>query len=161
MTFARTALPPRAFLIGLVFALSAAACGGSSPTAPTQDPTWIANVPFSTVDSNVGSGDEAVAGSTVRVDYYGFLYSTATSDNKGSLFDTSCPSVCTPIEFTIGANQVIRGFEQGVLGMRPGGIRRVTIPPDLAYGSTGNGSVIPPNATIIFEIRLNSTVTPG
>jgi FKBP-type peptidyl-prolyl cis-trans isomerase len=146
-----------------VSAVSAAACGGSSsPTAPTQNTTWIANVPFSTSDLSAGSGDEIVNGATVSVDYYGWLYSTAatTNDNKGTLFDTSCPNACTPLQFTVGAGRLIRGFEQGVVGMRVGGIRRVTIPPDLAYGSTGSGSAVPPNATIIFEIRANSIVPP-
>jgi FKBP-type peptidyl-prolyl cis-trans isomerase len=152
----------RALILCLVCAVSAAACGGSSsPTAPTQNATWIANVPFSTTDVTAGSGEEIASGATISVDYVGWLYSTATSDNKGSVFDTSCPNVCTPMQFTVGAGRLIRGFEQGVVGMRVGGIRRVVIPPDLAYGSTGSGSAIPPNATIIFEIRANSIVTPA
>ena len=148
----------RALLLGLMTSVTAAACGGSSSTAPTAvDQTWVANVPFSTTDVQAGTGDEVVAGLNLSVDYFGWLYSTAASDNKGSLFDTSCPSTCTPIQFVVGSGRLIRGFEQGVLGMRIGGIRRVTIPPDLAYGATGSGS-IPPNATIIFEIRANGIV---
>jgi FKBP-type peptidyl-prolyl cis-trans isomerase FkpA len=159
MTFDPTYPSRRALLLGLAASVSAAACGGSSSTAPTQtDQTWVANVPFTTTDLTAGTGDEVVAGLNLSVDYFGWLYSTATTDNKGSLFDTSCPSTCTPIQFVVGSGRLIRGFEQGVLGMRIGGIRRVTIPPDLAYGATGSGSAIPPNATIIFEIRANGIV---
>jgi len=148
----------RALLLGLASAAAGVACGGSSSTAPSQNQTWVANVPFSVTDLTAGSGDEAVNGARVSVDYYGWLYSTATTDNKGNLFDTSCPSVCSPFAFTIGAGQVIRGFEQGVLGMRAGGVRRVVIPPALGYGNTGSGNTIPPNATLIFEIRFNNIV---
>lgn len=148
----------RALFLGLAASVTAAACGGSSSTSPTSTTqTWVANVPFSTVDVTPGTGEEVVTGVTLSVDYYGWLYSTAASDNKGSLFDTSCPSTCTPLQFTVGAGRLIKGFEQGVLGMKIGGIRRVIIPPDLAYGSTGSGS-IPANATIIFEIRANGIV---
>lgn len=158
MTSAHTRSSRRALLLGLVTSVTAAACGGSSsPTAPTQNATWIANVPFSFTDVSVGTGDEIVNGLTVSADYFGWLYSTAATDNRGTVFDTSCPSTCTPLQFTVGAGRLIRGFEQGVLGMRVGGIRRVVIPPELAYGSTGSGS-IPPNATIIFEIRVNGIV---
>ena len=149
-----------ALLLGLVLTVSVAACGGSSSTAPTQNQTWVANVPFSTVDLTAGTGDEIAAGQTVSVDYVGWLYSTAPSDNKGSAFDASCQATCNPLQFTVGAGRLIRGFEQGVVGMRVGGIRRVIIPPDLAYGATGSGNSIPPNATIIFEIRMNAIVTP-
>jgi len=111
-------------------------------------------VPFSSTDVTVGTGAEAVTGSRLVVDYYGWLYSTATSDNKGSLFDTSLQTGRTPFQYVLGTGAVIAGWEQGVPGMKVGGIRRLIIPPALAYGSTGSGS-IPPNATLVFEIRLN------
>ncbi len=144
-------------LVGLILAVTAAACGGGSdsPTAPTQTGTWVANVPFSTTDITVGTGAEVATGMRVTVDYYGWLYNTTTSDNKGTLFDSSFAAGRTPLTFVVGAGQLIRGFEQGVIGMRVGGTRRVVMPPDLAYGATGNQS-IPPNATLIFEIRVNS-----
>jgi FKBP-type peptidyl-prolyl cis-trans isomerase FkpA len=147
----------RALLLGLVASVSAAACGGSSstPTSPsTTDQTWVANVPFSATDVTVGTGAEAGNGSRVVVDYYGWLYSTATTDNKGSLFDTSLQAGRTPFQYVVGSGQVIAGWEQGIPGMKIGGIRRLIIPPALAYGSTGSGS-IPPNATLVSEVRLN------
>lgn len=151
----------RALLLGLATAATGIACGGSStPTSPSQNQTWIADVPFGITELQGGTGDEAVTGQRVSVDYTGWLYSTAASDNKGNLFDSSCRGgVCSPFTVTLGANQVIRGFEQGILGMRVGAIRRVTIPPALGYGATGSGNAIPPNATLIFEIRLNSILT--
>ncbi len=148
----------RALLLGIAASVSAAACGGSSsstPTSPsTTDQTWVANVPFSATDVTAGTGAEAVSGARLVVDYYGWLYNTTTSDNKGTLFDTSLQTGRTPFQFVLGAGQVIAGWDQGIPGMRVGGIRRLVIPPALAYGSTGNGS-IPPNATLIFEVRLN------
>lgn len=159
MTFEPIRPSRRALLLGLAASVSAAACGGSSSTSPSPTTqTWVANVPFSTTDLTAGTGEEVVNGLTLSVDYFGWLYSTAATDNKGSLFDTSCPSTCTPLQFTVGSGRLIKGFEQGVVGMRIGGIRRVTIPPDLGYGATGSGSAIPPNATIIFEIRANGVV---
>jgi FKBP-type peptidyl-prolyl cis-trans isomerase len=147
----------RALLLGLAASVSAVACGGSSstPTSPTAtDQTWVANVPFSATDVTAGTGAEAANGSRVVVDYYGWLYSTATSDNKGQLFDTSLQTGRTPFQYVVGTGQVIAGWEQGIPGMKIGGIRRLIIPPALAYGSTGSGS-IPPNATLVFEVRLN------
>ena len=148
----------RALLLGLMTSVTAAACGGSSSTAPTAvDQTWVANVPFSSTDIPAGAGAQAVNGSRLVVDYFGWLYSTATADNKGQLFDTSQQAGRTPFQFVLGAGSVIAGWEQGIPGMKVGGIRRLIIPPALAYGSTGSGS-IPPNATLVFEVRLNDIV---
>ena len=134
-------------LISCVFvlALLVSGCGGgnSSPTAPS------ANVPFSTIDLRVGTGAEATTGSRVTVNYSGWLYNSGAVDNKGTRFDTGTFS------YTVGQG-VIAGFSQGTVGMRVGGLRRVTIPPSLGYGSQGSGATIPPNATLIFEIELVS-----
>lgn len=149
----------RALLLGLMTSVTAAACGGSSSTAPTAvDQTWVANVPLTATDLTVGTGAEAVNGSRMVVDYYGWLYSTATTDNKGTLFDTSLRTGAAPFQFVLGAGQVIQGWEQGLPGMKVGGIRKLVIPPALAYGSTGSGQSIPPNATLVFEVRLNDIV---
>ena len=148
----------RALLLGLLTSVTAAACGGSSDTAPTSvEQTWVANVPFTITDVTAGTGVEAVNGSRCVVDYYGYLYNAAGTDSKGQLFDTSLQTGRTPFQFTLGAGSVIQGWEQGVPGMKVGGIRRLIVPPALAYGSTGSGS-IPPNATLVFDIRLNDIV---
>ena len=127
----------------LVLGLLVAGCGDSNPTAPS------ANVPFSTVDLRVGTGATAAVGSPVSVNYTLWLYNAGGVDNKGSRLETG------PFSFTVGQG-VIPGFSQGVAGMRVGGLRRVIIPPSLAYGSQGSGQTIPPNATLIFEIELVS-----
>jgi FKBP-type peptidyl-prolyl cis-trans isomerase FkpA len=126
--------------------LLCAACGGSdSPTAPTV------NVPFSQTDLVVGTGATATTGRIVTVNYTGWLYDESRPEQKGSQFDTSIGR--GPYSFPLGVGQVIRGWDQGVPGMQVGGKRRLVIPPDLAYGSSGNGP-IPPNATLIFEVEL-------
>jgi FKBP-type peptidyl-prolyl cis-trans isomerase FkpA len=139
----------------LVFAMALAVSGcgggndggGGSPTAPS------ANVPFSTTDLQVGTGTEATPGRAVAVNYTGWLYSTTSTDNKGTRFDSSLDPGRQPLVFTVGSNQVIAGFSQGVQGMRVGGTRRVVIPPNLGYGGQANGP-IPANSTLLFEISL-------
>ena len=107
------------------------------------------SVPFSTTDLRTGTGPAAALGRSVQVRYTGWLYSTVAAENKGTQFDTGA------FPFVVGQG-VIQGFSQGVIGMQVGGLRRVVIPPNLGYGSTGSGSTIPPNATLIFEIELLS-----
>lgn len=97
-------------------------------------------------DLTVGSGDEATTGKTVSVHYTGTL-------TDGSKFDSSLDRG-RPFEFQLGAGRVIKGWDQGVLGMKVGGKRKLTIPSDLAYGARGFPPVIPPNSTLVFEIEL-------
>ena len=99
----------------------------------------------------VGTGAEATAGKVVTVNYTGWLYSTSATGNKGTQFDTSVGK--TPLQFTVGSNGVIGGFDQGTLGMKVGGKRTVVIPASLGYGASGQGS-IPPNAGLVFDIEL-------
>ncbi len=109
------------------------------------------------VELQPGSGAAAATGDVVVVHYSGWLYEKGKPDSKGSLFDSSLGG--TPFTFVLGADEVIPGFEQGVLGLKAGGSRRVTVPPDLGYGASGSGS-IPPNATLIFEVQLVEVRTP-
>jgi FKBP-type peptidyl-prolyl cis-trans isomerase FkpA len=101
-------------------------------------------------DTVVGSGDEAAAGQNVSVHYTGWLYE---NDRAGAKFDSS-KDRGEPFEFPLGAGHVIRGWDEGVVGMKVGGTRRLIIPAALGYGARGAGGVIPPNATLLFEVDL-------
>lgn len=105
------------------------------------------------VDTTVGSGAEAVAGQRVRVHYTGWLYDPTASNNRGKKFDSS-KDRGQPFSFGLGGGEVIRGWDEGVQGMKVGGTRVLTIPPEMGYGARGAGGVIPPNATLVFEVEL-------
>ena len=135
-------------LLIFLAALGAAACGGDSgPAGPSV------SVPFASTDIRVGTGAVASTGSRVTVHYTGWLYSASAAENKGAQFDTSVGK--TAFTFTLGAAQVIKGWDQGVAGMKVGGLRRLVIPPDLAYGNSQVGS-IPANSTLVFDVELLS-----
>jgi FKBP-type peptidyl-prolyl cis-trans isomerase FkpA len=131
-------------LAWVALAVTAAGCG-DSPTAPSS------YAPFSVTDLRVGTGSSAVAGSVLTVHYTGWLYDGSKTDQKGLQFETSVGR--EPFEFVLGLNQVIEGWERGLVGMNEGGLRRIVLPPSLAYGGSRAG-IIPPNATLIFEIEL-------
>jgi FKBP-type peptidyl-prolyl cis-trans isomerase FkpA len=101
-------------------------------------------------DMVVGNGDAAAKGQRVTVHYTGWL---DNNGNKGSKFDSS-KDRNEPFEFGLGRGEVIKGWDQGVEGMKVGGKRKLTIPPELGYGARGAGGVIPPNATLLFEVEL-------
>lgn len=104
-------------------------------------------------DDVVGSGNEAVAGRRVTVHYTGWLYDASRPDNKGGKFDSSRDRN-EPFTFRLGGGEVIRGWDEGVAGMKVGGRRTLTIPPQYGYGARGAGGVIPPNATLLFDVEL-------
>jgi FKBP-type peptidyl-prolyl cis-trans isomerase FkpA len=135
----------------LMALLTAAGCGSSSTSATTLPPTSVGV--FTTTDLVLGTGATAATGSRATTTYAGWLYDTGKPNGKGTQFDPG-PG---PLNFVIGAGTLVRGFEQGVIGMKVGGQRRVIIPPELAYGSsTPDASRIPPNATLVFEITLTA-----
>jgi len=101
-------------------------------------------------DTAVGSGALAKAGQHVSVHYTGWLYNDGV---KGAKFDSS-KDRGDPFDFSLGAGQVIKGWDEGVQGMLVGGTRVLVIPPQLGYGARGAGGVIPPNATLLFEVEL-------
>lgn len=101
-------------------------------------------------DTTVGTGAEAVAGQQVSVHYTGWLYADGKAGKK---FDSS-KDRGQPFRFGLGAGQVIQGWDEGVQGMKVGGTRQLVIPSDLGYGPRGAGGVIPPNATLLFEVEL-------
>jgi FKBP-type peptidyl-prolyl cis-trans isomerase FkpA len=104
-------------------------------------------------DTTPGSGAEAVAGRNVSVHYTGWLLDPTAPNGRGRKFDSS-KDRGQPFQFSLGAGQVIRGWDEGVQGMKVGGTRVLTIPADLGYGARGAGGVIPPNATLVFEVDL-------
>jgi FKBP-type peptidyl-prolyl cis-trans isomerase FkpA len=108
-------------------------------------------VPFSQTDLRVGSGADAAAGRILTVHYTGWLFDATEPGQKGAQFDSSVGS--EPFTFALGAGQVIAGWDQGLPGMKVGGIRRLVVPPSLGYGSVRSGP-IPPYATMLFEVEL-------
>ncbi|MCC7243916.1 MAG: FKBP-type peptidyl-prolyl cis-trans isomerase [Acidobacteria bacterium] len=136
-------------LLFLACVLPLAACGdGTNPfTGPTVPPTGSA--PYSVTDLRVGTGATAVAGQAVIVNYTGWLYSDTASENKGTPFDSN-----TNTRFQLGT--VIQGWNLGIPGMRVGGLRRLVIPPELAYGNNPPTAAMPRNATLLFEVELVS-----
>ena len=108
------------------------------------------------VDTKVGTGAEAVPGKSVTVHYDGYL---SDGGKKGKKFDSSRDRG-QPFTFGLGAQQVIQGWEQGFAGMKIGGTRTLTIPPELGYGTHGAGGVIPPNAELIFDVELLDIEAP-
>ncbi len=122
-----------------------AACGSSTPMSSTS------SAPFSQTDLVVGTGATAVVGNRITVSYTGWLYDSTQPNGKGKQFES-----LASFPFTLGAGTVIKGWDQGVVGMRVGGQRRLVIPPELAYGNQSPGSGIPANATLVFDITLIS-----
>jgi FKBP-type peptidyl-prolyl cis-trans isomerase len=126
-------------------------------TAPSVAPTEQASVDTSAAavangltieDKVVGTGAVAKTGDLLTVDYTGWL-------SDGTKFESSLDPGGQPVQFALGVGEVIPGWDQGVAGMKEGGVRRLTIPPGLAYGATGaGGGAIPPNATLVFEVTL-------
>jgi len=104
-------------------------------------------------DTVVGEGREAEAGFNVTVHYTGWLYDPSKADGKGTKFDSSLDRH-EPFVFFLGGGQVIQGWDEGFAGMKVGGKRTLIIPPNMGYGVHGAGSVIPPNATLIFDVEL-------
>ena len=104
-------------------------------------------------DTVPGTGAEATAGQRVKVHYTGWLYDPTASNQRGKKFDSS-KDRGDPFAFGLGQGQVIRGWDEGVQGMRVGGTRVLTIPAELGYGARGAGGAIPPNAMLVFEVDL-------
>ena len=130
----------------VLFAAFAAACGG--------DNMGHSNITqLSKQDVKTGTGAEATPGHRVDVHYTGWLYDERKADHKGTKFDSSRDRN-DPFTFRLGGGEVIPGWDQGVAGMRVGGQRTLTIPPDLGYGAQGASGVIPPNATLVFDVEL-------
>jgi FKBP-type peptidyl-prolyl cis-trans isomerase len=139
--------------LAALFALAttcASAAGAQTTTPPPQAATVT---DLRKIEAKPGTGAEAVAGKTVLVHYTGWLHDPAAPEGKGRKFDSSRDRG-TPFDFPLGAGRVIKGWDEGVAGMKVGGQRTLVIPPAMGYGSRGAGNVIPPNATLIFDVEL-------
>ena len=104
-------------------------------------------------DTNLGEGAEAQVGQTVIVHYTGWLFDENAPENKGAKFDSSLDRN-EPFDFPLGGGRVIKGWDEGVAGMKEGGTRTLVIPPEMGYGPRGAGNGIPPNATLVFDVKL-------
>jgi FKBP-type peptidyl-prolyl cis-trans isomerase len=133
----------------LALALLAAVAPSAQSNAATNQVIEMPNG-LKYTDDTTGSGAEATAGKKVSVHYTGWLYNNGV---KGAKFDSSVDRG-QPFQFTLGAHQVIAGWDEGVAGMKVGGKRTLIIPPELGYGARGAGGVIPPNATLMFDVEL-------
>jgi len=132
----------------VLFAGLLAACSGK----PSQAPVSAVNS-MQSVQLKAGAGEGISAGKIAVVQYTGWLYESGAPDNKGKQFDSS-RNAGQPFRFPVGTGQVIKGWDQGVVGMKIGESRRLIIPAELAYGDSGAGGVIPPGAVLVFDIDL-------
>jgi len=138
----------RALVLSACVALLGA-CGGQAVATPPSAVTTLQSTVL-----KPGDGAAVSAGQTAVVQYTGWLYDAAAKDNKGKQFDSSRVSGGRAFKFPVGTGSVIKGWDQGVAGMKIGESRRLVIPPNLAYGDKGAGGVIPPGATLVFDVEL-------
>jgi FKBP-type peptidyl-prolyl cis-trans isomerase len=154
-----TVLRPLHFAAGAMVIILCTTAGpaGAQGTAPSPAKGESKlNATVTTLQKNdvkQGTGAEAVSGRPVVVHYTGWLYDPAQPGGKGAKFDSSRDRK-EPFSFPLGAGRVIKGWDEGVAGMKVGGQRTLVIPPDMGYGARGAGGVIPPNATLIFDVEL-------
>jgi FKBP-type peptidyl-prolyl cis-trans isomerase FkpA len=145
-------------LASLLFAVIAAtvSCGAlaQDQPAPAVAAAAVPVAELKIIDRKVGTGREVESGRAAMVQYTGWLYDPKAPDNKGKQFDTSA-NRGMPFGFIVGVGKVIKGWDQGILGMKVGGTRTLIIPPQMAYGNkdVANG-LIPPNSTLLFDIEL-------
>jgi FKBP-type peptidyl-prolyl cis-trans isomerase FkpA len=144
----------RRAVVSFLFAVLAA-CGAKNgaPPAAAPPPPAAAVAALEITELQPGTGPQIAASQTAVVNYTGWLYEPQAADKKGKQFDSSL-TTGAPFRFKLGAGEVIKGWDQGVLGMQPGGRRRLIIPADLAYGDRGAADVIPPGAALVFDVEL-------
>jgi len=142
-----------ALTVGLFTTTVVAQTPSPAPASSTQSKTNAMPTTLQKIDVKQGTGAEAVSGKPVVVHYTGWLYDPSKADQKGAKFDSS-KDRGQPFSFPLGGGRVIKGWDEGVAGMKVGGQRTLVIPPDYGYGARGAGGVIPPNATLIFDVEL-------
>lgn len=156
----------RISLLPILTLLALTSCSREQPATPADAPPAEAPAPapiteLQRIDLHVAPGEGVSTGQVAVVHYTGWLYEPGAPDNKGMKFDSSRDRG-EPFRFEIGRGQVIKGWEEGVQGMRVGSQRRLIIPSHLAYGERGaGGGVIPPNATLLFDIELLGIEQPS
>ncbi|HEX4942824.1 MAG TPA: FKBP-type peptidyl-prolyl cis-trans isomerase [Usitatibacteraceae bacterium] len=143
--------------IAAAVALLAANACAQTATAPAAATAPVEVKELIKKDTKLGEGKVAEKGKAVLVHYTGWLYDPKAPGQKGAQFDTSVGKA-TPFGFVIGAGRVIKGWDEGVPGMKEGGKRTLIIPPAMAYGEKGAGGLIPPNATLLFEVEFIKAV---
>jgi FKBP-type peptidyl-prolyl cis-trans isomerase FkpA len=154
-----TVLRPLHLIVGAMFIILCSSSPpsqgqGATPSAAAGESKLNATITsLQKTDAKQGTGAEAQKGKAVVVHYTGWLYDPAQPGGKGAKFDSSLDRK-VPFGFFLGEGKVIRGWDEGVAGMKVGGQRTLIIPPDMAYGARGAGGVIPPNATLIFDVEL-------
>jgi peptidylprolyl isomerase len=148
----RVFTPRSGALLALAFLTALACLLAAAPASMAQEPgkTMTTSSGLQITDITIGTGAEPKPGQTCTVHYTGWLYENGA---KGQKFDSSVDRG-QPFSFKIGQHQVIAGWDEGVASMKVGGKRTLTIPPSLGYGARGAGGVIPPNATLIFDVEL-------
>jgi FKBP-type peptidyl-prolyl cis-trans isomerase len=140
------------FLILAAFLLAFLPSCGSKPAAPPPASTVTA---LQSIELKPGSGAAVAGGQIAVMQYTGWLYEATAPDNKGKQFDSSRTAGREAFKFPLGTGSVIKGWDQGIVGMKVGESRRLIIPSDLAYGDAGFGNgIIPPGATLIFDVEL-------
>ena len=140
--------------IGLAILVTLLSCGQLAQAENSSPFLKVAAVSeLQKIDTVVGTGAEAQAGKNVSVHYTGWLFDASAPDSKGRKFDSSVDRG-QPFGFPLGGGRVIRGWDEGVAGMKVGGKRTLVIPPEYGYGARGAGGVIPPNATLVFDVEL-------
>ena len=133
-------------------ARAGACCRSPHPQPQPLPPQELKPCHCTKTDLTPGTGAEIKSGQNALVHYTGWLYDAAAPENKGKQFDSSVGG--EPFDFPLGGGMVIPGWDQGVVGMKVGGKRRLVIPPEMGYGSAGAGGVIPPGATLVFDVEL-------
>jgi FKBP-type peptidyl-prolyl cis-trans isomerase len=133
------------------FLMTLTACGAKDAATTSLAAPAVASL--QSVVLKPGEGAAISAGQMAVVEYTGWLYEASAADHKGKRFDSS-RGTGKPFSFPLGTGSVIKGWDQGVIGMQVGEQRRLIIPPDLAYGDAGAGGVIPPGATLVFDVEL-------
>ena len=140
-------------VLGLTLTLALAGCNRAKAPQPADAAAsaTAAAIPLQKIDTVTGTGKDAVAGATAVVHYTGWLYVPTAADQHGAQFDSSRGR--SPFSFQLGGGQVIKGWDEGVQGMKVGGKRTLIVPASMGYGEGGAGP-IPPNANLIFEVEL-------